>query len=411
MTGHPTVVIAGDRADRHLEAHFLEVSGIQCDGLAECAQHSRRLSQLSLRRFAVDLHDFLARHCASVDHARAEVDRVVADALHSLSADLKGRIREAVSEGIQDLFLCKGFKIPIADIDILRVIVPVRIREVSVRGVIGDIPCDGIGQLSGRGNLSRQKVQDPVSAFLSALPYIEHCSRRKALHPVHIHDIAHIQDHDSPLESRADSLQHRLLLPGQIPASRRRAVVLVLAGGPSYDHDRGVRFPRGFPDQLLFRYHLLLEPGLCRPAAPGIKGVRRQPIFIGFFHGRRQHIGVPLQDGFPHAGHIIGIDHASRAGPALVIVELAAPEQGDPASRRQRQRTVSVFQKNGAFRLCFAGISGIDFPVKNHIFHRLPLSRVFIPRSLTARSSSCPRPRRAPLHPPRLPRGPLQAGV
>ena len=243
IAGHSAVIVTRDRSHRHLETQVLILSGIQSNSLSVGAQHSCGLSEFALGRFAVDLHHFFAGGISGVHNSDPEVNRIVPRALHSEPADFKVRIGQSESEGIEDLLLRKCFKISIPHIDIFCIEVPVWISEVSVRGIVAYIIRDRIRQLAAGRNLSRQHVQNAVSALLAALPYIEDRCRAIFCHPFHVDDISDIEKDNGPGKSRADSLQHLLLLPREVVAAALGFVVLVLAGGPADDHHRGVRLP------------------------------------------------------------------------------------------------------------------------------------------------------------------------
>ena len=177
VSGHAAVVVARDGLDRHLEFEVLRLPGVQKDRLSVGAQGPRGLSELSLRRFAVDLDHFLALDAAGIEDSCPEGDRRVADALHPLALNLKGRIGESEPEGIQYFVPGEGFKISISYINILRVEVPVRVSEVGIRGIIADLFRDRVRQLSAGAHFSRQDIQDTVSALLAALPDVENRGR------------------------------------------------------------------------------------------------------------------------------------------------------------------------------------------------------------------------------------------
>ena len=251
IAGHSAVVVTRDRSHRHLETKILILSGIQCNSLPVGAQHPRGFSESALGRFTVDLHHFFAGGLSGVHNSDPEINRVVPRALHSEPADFKVCIGESEPEGIEDLLLRKCFKISIPHIDIFSIEVPVGISEVPVRGIVAYIIRDRISQLAAGRNFSRQHVQNAVSALLAALPYVEDRCRAIFCHPFHIDDIADIEKDNGPGESRADSLQHRLLLFREVIAAALGLIVLVLAGGPADDHNCGVRLPGRCAHKLL----------------------------------------------------------------------------------------------------------------------------------------------------------------
>ena len=368
--GHAAVVVTGDGPDRDLEAQVLVLAGIQRDGLSVSAQDSGGFSEFPLRGLAVNLDNFLAGNRTGVDHARPEGDRVVADALHTLPADLESRVRQAVSEGVHDLFSGKCLKIAIPHIDILRIEVPVGIAEIGVGRVIADIVCDGIGKLSAGGDLAGQHVEDAVSALLAALPDVENGGGIIFCHPFHIDDIAHVEKDNGSWEGRADPSEHDLLLLRQVIASSLGLVVLVFAGRPADDHDGGLRLLRGRAHKFLGGNHLLLEPGLRAPAVSLVEGMIRKPGLIGLLEGRRKDIGLSLKDSLPDAGHIVGVHHAAGAGSALVVAEAAAAEERHAAPLCKGKGVIPVLQHDDSFRLRLAGDGRVDLCVKNRILHK-----------------------------------------
>ena len=368
---HATVVITGDRPDRHLEFQVLVLPGVQHDRLSEGAEHSRRFPELPLRRLAVDLHDLLARRVPGIGDPGAESDRIVPYALHSLPADLKTRVGKPVSKGIQDLLLRKCLKIAIPHINVFRVNISFRVSEICVGRIITDLARNGIRKLPGRRHLACEDVKYAVPAFLSALPDAENCGRAVSCRPVHVDDIACVKKDDRPGKDRADPLQHRLLPLRQVPAPALGLVVPLFSGRSPDDHDRGFRFLRGPRGKVLRDLHLFLEPGLGEAVSFQDRMVR-EPLRIGPLDRRRERIRAALQDRLAHTGHVPGVDHAARSRAALVIMKLCAPEQSDTASREQRQLVVPVLEHDDAFRLRFAGGLRIQFFIHDPILHLSP---------------------------------------
>ena len=251
VAGHSAVIVTRDRSHRHLETQVLILPGIQSNSLSVGAQHPCGFSEFALGRLAVDLHHFFAGGITGIHDSGPEIDRVVPRALHSEPADFKVCIGETEPEGIEDLLLRKCFKISIPHIDIFCIEVPVGISEVPVRGIVAYIIRDRIRQLAAGRNLSRQHVQNAVSALLAALPYVEDRCRAIFCHPFHVDDISDIEKDNGTGESRADSLQHRLLLPREVVAAALGFIVLVLAGGPADDHHCGVRLSGRCAHKLL----------------------------------------------------------------------------------------------------------------------------------------------------------------
>ena len=190
--------------------------------------------------------------------------------------------------------------------------------------------------------------------------------------------------------------------------------VLVLAGSPSDDHHRGVRLTGRCIHELPGDLHLLLKPGFRSPAASLVKGMIREPLFVGFFKGGSQHIGFPLKNGFPDTGHICRVHHTAGPCAALVIAELAAPEQGDPAALLKRKRVVPVLKHDDSFRLGLAGNGSINLCIKYrfaHVWILSGLSSFVIPRPWRERSFSWRRRRRVRSLPPHPPLALLQGDV
>ena len=132
------VVVGRKLRRRGRQRHGLRLPGFQHLRLGKCKEYPRGLSELSLRRASIELRDGAARNGASVLHLGLKLKAgifvrclfCVIRLIHVLldrdrhRLHIKGRVGQAEAERITDLLLRARdrLKIPVADVDILRVI-------------------------------------------------------------------------------------------------------------------------------------------------------------------------------------------------------------------------------------------------------------------------------------------------
>ena len=342
MAGLAGVVIGSQKVLGDLDVDVAHLLRLDLAGLFEAHKDAGGLAQLALGGFHVELDDAGAAAGAFIFHGNKAGHFAVLP-LDALRGDGEIRIAEAVAEGIEDLFRREGLEIPVADVDVLLLDVPLEGPEVGRGGIIADALCDGVGQVAVRVHVAAQNVHDAPAAFLTALPDVGDGGGIILLHPGHVDDIADVEEHNGLSEGACDGLQHLLLVLREPPAARGVLVVLVLAGGAADEDDGGVGCLGGVAGDLVRDGHFSLEPGLAGPALAGIEGVVLDPGVVEALKAALQPESLVLLQGFLHAHDIAGVDHAARAGAALVVVVLAATEEGDGGAGCEGQGIVVIF--------------------------------------------------------------------
>ena len=138
-----------------------------------CGKALCRLAELALRRAVVDLNNLFARGRAYIPDFYGDYYSVVS--LHdSLVGQLERSVAKAEAEREHDLFGREGFKISVADEDILGVVVVCLFAKVLRRRIALVAIGNGIGQLAARRHLAGEHLAYGVSALHAALPDIEH---------------------------------------------------------------------------------------------------------------------------------------------------------------------------------------------------------------------------------------------
>ena len=363
VAGDAAVVVRGELRDFERDLHGLALAGLQLRGLLERAQAARRLAELALRRLGIDLDDLLARDVAGVfdDH-----DLLDGLAVRFKARDLhvERRVGQAETERVQHAVLRKRLEIAVADVDVLLVDDLLGVAEALARGVVRDVDRDRVAELAARGDRAGQDVEHAGAALLAALPDVQHRCGVVLFDPLHVDDVADVQQHRNALERAADRLEHLLLGLREQIAALGRAVVLILAGGAADDDDRDVGLCGGLGGKRCGNRHFLLAPRLLRPAHALFERVLRHPVAVdGLELFIDNDVRAVLQR-VENTGHIPRIDRAAGARAALVIIKLDSAEHGNALALPNRQRLVVIFQKDAALCDGLPRQSGIAFKIK-----------------------------------------------
>ena len=119
-----------------------------------------------------------------------------------------------------------------------------------------------------------------MSAFLTALPHIHDCGWITLLHPLHINDVAYIQQYCRTCELTADLRDHITLGVRQKIASRIRCIILILACRTSYHNDCDIVVCSRICNDTVLKRHLLLRPGHTSPAFSDIIRMLLRPVLV-----------------------------------------------------------------------------------------------------------------------------------
>ena len=330
---------------------------------------SCRLSKLPLWFLQINLHNLFPAVISGIDHKSRSQNLPFC----CLQTDAQGEVRVGKAEAKRILHAVpgKGFKIAISDINIFFVPVLPVVSIVCRRRIIADRICNRIRKLAAGGNSSRQDIGNSVSALLASLPYIHHRRRLKFIHPLHVHDVADIKQYNCAGKRRANLPQEVSLCLRQKPASFRLAVVLVLTGGPSDHNQSGIISLCRLHSKTLRQLHLLLIPGLLRPARSGVEGMILQPALIGLQNLFIQRQRLLVFQCTQNICDIRRIHHSARARSALVVIELAASEHRNLLLLLQRKSFIFVSKKHTALRRCSSRDICICLPIKT-VLHLIP---------------------------------------
>ena len=131
-----------------------------------------------MRASRVDLYNCPSRVTAGIGDICLQIDRQTASdflllSFHSPGTDVEGRIGQAISEGIQDPVPGDGFKVPVADIDVLFIDISTAGPEILRRRIITQTLRDRICKMAGRSDTSRQNVHNAQAADHASLPDIQ----------------------------------------------------------------------------------------------------------------------------------------------------------------------------------------------------------------------------------------------
>ena len=364
------VVIGGHAADGEAHRDGLRVPGEQQLRLAVAAQHLRGLAQFALGGAVIDLHDLSAGHVAGVEDLHRGDDFAVRQR-HLLLRQREAGVGKAVAEGIDHLFrrAGDGFKVAVADVDVLKILhIIVGVVEAVRAGIVAQVPREGVRQLAGGVALAQQQLRRREAAFKAALPGQQHRADSLIfLEPRGLDHAAGVQHHDGLRERGADLLQHGPLGVGQVEVPVLKNLVhhadvvaplhaLVLRGGVELgfavpalageaadgDHRRVGEGPRR-------REKRVRDLRLVHQAGDVPCGVLRRdvvPVERGGA-GKYRHLARGLNKALIEVADV-GHGHVAAAAAALDIVDGALAEEGDSGALRQREDAALVFQQHHA---------------------------------------------------------------
>ena len=325
MPGHTAVIIAGKVTPRGFQCQGLALPMGQHSGFCKGAQHFGRFPQPPLRRGAVELHNFLAGAAAGIlDGSKG--GNAIGCFICAQQPNFKFCIGKAKAKGIKHLFRCKRFKIAVADVNIFGIDVAV-IRPVMVsRRIICQCAGDGIGQFAAGVDGTVQHIQHTAAAFLPALPDVRHRAGVVSHDPLHINDIANIQQHHRFFEMTANQRQHIFLAIGQQKAAGSIAIVLVFPCRATDDNKRRFGTLGRSADKVFIQRHFWLKPRFLCPAGSHLVRVFRQPCCIAGLHLSIQLVAVRTAQHFGQVRHVGGVHQPAGPCAALVVVKLRVPK-------------------------------------------------------------------------------------
>ena len=347
VEGGEVVVGAGEQQ----QAAFAR---LQQRRLGEGGEHARGLAQTALRRLHVQLRDLPARGRARVVHAHGD-GKHPAVAAEGLCLHRKVRIREAEAEGEEHAVARERFKIAIADVDILFVIVELFAPEAERRGVVAVAHGDGVRQFAARADGAGEHVDEGVPALHAPLPCVDEGGDLVAVaaDEGEVDDVAAVEHDDRLFEGGRDRVEHGALFVGQVIAPLFRLIFAVLARRAAEDDQRDLaRARRAFGEHAGDGHfgivHGPMPPpavvgGVVRLGAPA--AVHLQQVGVGHQPPVRGRFGDRLGGGYL----IRRVDVAAAAVADVKIIELAAPEYRDARAAAQGQGAV-VLQKDDAVR-------------------------------------------------------------
>ena len=335
VPGSAAVIIAGKIAPWRSQRQSLALAGVQCFGLGKGAQHLGGLAQKPLRRGAIQLHDLLAGAGADIFDRGKGCD-TIGVLVRTQQLYIKFRVGKSEAKGVQHFFRRKCFKVAVADIDILGIeIAVVRTVVVSSRVI-----CRGtgnrIGQFAAGADRAVQHIQHAAASLLPALPDVGHRAGVVPRDPLHIKDVANVEQHNRLIEIAAYQRQHIFFALGQQKAAGGVCVVLVLARCAADDDKRRVGALGGSTDEFFVQRHFRLKPRLLRPAGAHLVGVVRQPCSIAGLHLGIQPIAAVTAQYLRQILHMGHVDQSAGPGAAFIVVKLRVPKQGRPAAGSQR---------------------------------------------------------------------------
>ena len=155
---------------------------------------------------------------------------------------------------------------------------------------------------------------------------------------------------------------------------------MILARRPADDDKSGVTAGGNALCQSRGDRHLLLMPGLVRPARAALKGVISQPFSVDIQQLPVQRKIRSLLYGFLYSDCIDRIHHSPGACARFVIVELAPAKKRDVRPLIKGQRSLVIFQKDKSFCRCLPGSALILFHIPFQIFPCHPVSFLRLPQ-------------------------------
>ena len=335
VPGSAAVIIAGKIAPRRCQRQGPALAGGQCFGLGKGAQHLSGLAQKPLRRAAIQLYDLFAGAGADIFDRGNGCDTfgvfVRAQQLY-----LKFCVRKTKAKRIPHFFRRKCFKVAVADVNILGIEIAV-VRTVVVSGrIIRRGAGDCVGQFATGADRAVQHIQHAAAALLPALPDVGYRTGVVPRDPLHINDVANVEQHNRFIEIAAYQRQHIFFALGQQKAAGGVCVILVLARGAADDDKRRVGALGGSTDEFFVQRHFRLEPRLLRPAGAHLVGVVRQPCRIAGLHLGIQPIAAVTAQYLRQIRHMGHVNQSAGPSAAFIVVKLRIPKQGRPAAGSQR---------------------------------------------------------------------------
>ena len=296
----------------------------------------------------------------------------------------KRSVGQTIAKRVQHLLSCKGAEVAVAHIDIFRIAVLVAVAEIGMGGIVRNIVSDGIGELSGGGDISHDHICHRVAALLSALPDIQHGAGVKFRHPLHVDDVAHIEDHDHLFKMCRDTAEHISFRLGQQIALFYIGIVLFLTCCPADDDDGGMGNLRRLQYHLVGKGHFHLRPRLFRPTAAYIKGIFLLPLAVDLCQLLIQHQSGGSQT-LRDIYHIADIHQSAGAGAAFDIVGLDPAKNRHLCSLFQGQRLTVIFQQYDSLA---AGLAADRIKFLTHIKTLPQLSHDSVKRAYSGSANS-----------------------
>ena len=253
VSGFSDVVIA-----RHIgncEGHFQRfgLARLEQVRLIERCQLFSGLAHLGfalacLRRAEIHLHDLFAGHVAGVCHGCRNIGGACEGVATKVYGDLRNfeiRVRQAVAKRIIDLLVIrvKGLKIPVAHIDVFRVIYiagrfveRLRARVILIR--FGP----RINQFAGGVHVAHKDIGGSKSALHTGLPTYQHSIHaRDVVDPAGICHSANVQHNDDLVKFCRHAGNEFFFGIAEVVVALGRRTVAAFRGIPADCHNRRVR--------------------------------------------------------------------------------------------------------------------------------------------------------------------------
>ena len=253
VSGFSDVVIARHIGER--EGHFQRfgLARLQQVRLIERCQLFSGLAHLGfalacLRRAEIHLHDLFAGHIAGVCHGCRNIGGAREGVAIKVYGDLRNfeiRVRQAVAKRIIDLLVIrvKGLKIPVAHIDVFRVIYiagrfveRLRARVILIR--FGP----RINQFAGGVHVAHKDIGGSKSALHTGLPTYQHSIHaRDVVDPAGICHSANVQHNDDLVKFCRHAGNEFFFGIAEVVVALGRRTVAAFRGIPADCHNRRVR--------------------------------------------------------------------------------------------------------------------------------------------------------------------------
>ena len=203
VSRNAAVVVGRKICDWERERKRFAFARLQGFGLCECGEASCGLAELALRCFNENGDDLFALHVAGVFHGDFLCNGLAVE-IEAFNRAGEGRVAETVAERIQHTVFCERLKVAVADVDVFFINDPCGITEALCRRIITDVKRDGVAQLAARRDSACENICSTCAALLAALPDVQHSGGIVFFHPLHIHDIADVQQNRNTLERAAN---------------------------------------------------------------------------------------------------------------------------------------------------------------------------------------------------------------